>query len=262
MPKLDIKSGTRLARVLVAVLASACAPTCGKACPELLRDARRLILITAPTMDAVVATARLFERDAAEAPWRSIHPAEPVVLGRFGMAWGPDSRDLARNREPLKAEGDKRTPAGIFRTGIAFGFAPSQEPNYLQIKAGDTVCVNDPSSPAYNTITSRAMIGAHTRAEDMANVELYRRGLAIDYPTKQAAAAGSCIFIHVWRTREKGTDGCIAMPESRVAALQDFAERGAVVAVLPESSLINFQGCLPDVPQTSKSGAPEQVHAE
>jgi L,D-peptidoglycan transpeptidase YkuD (ErfK/YbiS/YcfS/YnhG family) len=257
MPKLDIKSGTRLARVLVAVLALACASTCGNACPELLRDARRLILITAPTMDAIVATAHLFERDAPEAPWRSIHPAEPVVLGRFGMAWGPDSRDLARDQESLKAEGDKRTPAGIYRTGIAFGFAPSQGPNYLQIKAGDTVCVNDPSSPAYNTITSRAMIGTHTRAEDMANVELYRRGLAIDYPTKQAAAAGSCIFIHVWRTRDKGTDGCIAMPESRVAALQDFAERGAIVAILPESSLINFKGCLPDVPQTSKSGAPE-----
>jgi hypothetical protein len=37
------------------------------------------------------------------------------------------------------------------------------------------------------------------------------------------------------------------MPESLVAASQDFAEHGAVIAILPESALARFKECLPDV---------------
>jgi hypothetical protein len=62
-------------------------------------------------------------------------------------------------------------------------------------------------------------------------------------------SAGSCIFIHVWRARDKGTAGCIAMPESRVTASQDFAEHGGIIAILPESALTRFKECLPDVAQ-------------
>jgi L,D-peptidoglycan transpeptidase YkuD (ErfK/YbiS/YcfS/YnhG family) len=240
----------------VGVLALTCAPTWGATCPALLQDARRLILVMAPTMNTVAATARLFERDAAETQWREVHPAEPVVLGLSGMAWGHTFHELARDNEPFKAEGDKRTPAGIYRTGRTFGFAPSQRPNYLQV-IDDTVCVDDPSSPAYNTITSRTQIGPRIHAEAMGGTKLYRRGLTIDYPTDNAAAAGSCFFIHVWRASTRGTAGC-AMPEPRVAAFQDFVEEGAVIAVLPESALVHFESCLPDVSRDSESDAPPE----
>jgi len=248
--RLGITFRTILAIALVAV-SSIFVPAWGLTCPSLLQDARRLILVTAPTMNTLAATVRLFERDTIETPWRVVHSAEPAVLGRFGMGWGQGFRDLARGKEPLKSEGDMRTPAGIYPTRSTFGFAASWRKGYLRIKAGDTICVDDPSSPAYNTITSRALIGTKTHAEAMGNVKLYRRGLIIDYPGA-AAKTGSCIFIHVWRARTQGTAGCIAVPEPRVAALQDFAENGAVVAVLPESALAHFEHCLPDV--TQKSG--------
>ena len=66
---------------------------------------------------------------------------------------------------------------------------------------------------------------------------MYRRGLVVDYPTDARKMAGSCIFIHVWRSPTTGTAGCVAMPEPRVEALQDFAADGAVIAVLPQAAL-------------------------
>ena len=70
------------------------------------------------------------------------------------------------------------------------------------------------------------MVGPSVSGEDMRKIDLYRRGLVVDYPTDRAARAGSCIFIHVWRGEGRGTAGCVALPEARVAALQEFAADG------------------------------------
>jgi L,D-peptidoglycan transpeptidase YkuD (ErfK/YbiS/YcfS/YnhG family) len=231
----------------VVVFVLAFTPAWSQACPSLLLNARKLILVTAPTMDSVAAKARLFEREFADAPWRDVHPAEPAVLGRFGMAWGQDFRQFAGDdTRHFKREGDLRTPAGIYSTGKAFGFAPSLRADYLRIEA-DTVCVDDPSSSAYNTITSRTVIGSKIHAENMGGVQLYRRGLVIDYPTGRAPPTGSCVFIHVWRGQAYGPAGCIGLPERRVAAFQAFAQDGATVVILPEPALAHFKSCLPDV---------------
>jgi hypothetical protein len=56
---------------------------------------------------------------------------------------------------------------------------------------------------------------------------MYRRGLLVDYPTNIAARAGSCIFIHVWRAPDRGTGGCVSMPEARLEALQDLPRAAA-----------------------------------
>jgi L,D-peptidoglycan transpeptidase YkuD (ErfK/YbiS/YcfS/YnhG family) len=160
------------------------------------------------------------------------------------MAWAYAFRAFAKNGERIKVEGDKRAPAGIFRIGRSFGFAPSSRPNYLQIKEG-SVCVDDLESAAYNTITTRAKVGAMTHGENMWRVPAYRNGLAVDYPTNRRVRAGSCIFIHIRTAAATGTAGCVAVPEPQVMALQDFSEAGAVLAILPEAARARFGGCLP-----------------
>ena len=84
-------------------------------------------------------------------------------------------------------------------------------------------CVDDLSSPAYNTITSRAKVGWKVHGENMWRVPEYRRGLLVDYPTDRKARAGSCIFIHLQLPGKTGTSGCVALPEPQLEALQDFA---------------------------------------
>ena len=161
------------------------------------------------------------------------------------MAWSRFWAQLARRKEPIKVDGDRRAPAGIYAIGRSFGTLESSRANYLHVTP-DTICVDDPASPAYNTIASRARLGPKVHAEDMSKaLPMYRRGLLVDYPTDARHKAGSCIFIHVWNSSTTGTAGCVALPEARVEALQDFVEGGAVLAILPRQALGRLAGCVP-----------------
>lgn len=219
--------------------------TGAQSCPAPLASARRLVLVTADTMNSTAASLQMFERATPAGPWQAVAPAEPVMIGRAGMGWSHFFRRLARPGEPMKIEGDKRAPAGVYPIGRSFGTVASTRAGHVPV-TNDTVCVFDPSSPAYNKITSRASIAPQTYVENMSRMlPMYRRGLVVDYPTNAQARAGSCIFIHVWKTPTTGTAGCVAMPEASVEALQDFSEAGAVIAILPRMALDRLRGCLP-----------------
>jgi hypothetical protein len=116
------------------VLSLVLASMTSSACPPILQNATRLMLVTAPTMSAVAGELRLFERDKPQLPWRLAHAAEPAVLGLKGMGWGGGFEGFARSGEPIKSEGDDRTPAGMFPAGRPFGFESSGPPGYLQIR--------------------------------------------------------------------------------------------------------------------------------
>jgi L,D-peptidoglycan transpeptidase YkuD (ErfK/YbiS/YcfS/YnhG family) len=234
------------AGVVLAAAILAPAIAAAQDCPAAVQEARRLVLVTAHGMATSAASLRLFERGAAGERWHPVGTREPARIGTAGMAWGYPYRALAQNGEPLKIEGDKRAPAGIYRIGRSFGFAASPRPGYLRLTP-QTICVDDAASPAYNTITTRAAVGPKVHGEMMRAVQRYRRGLVVDYPTHAAARAGSCIFIHVWRTPTSGTSGCVALPEDRVARLQEFVGAGAAIAILPERATERLAACLPGV---------------
>jgi len=215
-----------------------------QSCPEPLASAQRLVLVTADTFSSSTASLQRFTRAAPASPWRADGGPVSALVGRKGLAWAPAFRTHGRRGEPIKVEGDKRAPAGFYKIGRSFGFPPSSRPGYLRVGEG-TVCVDDLASPAYNTITSRDKVGWKVSGENMWRVSFYRQGLAVDYPTDARARAGSCIFIHVRNPGATGTSGCVAVPEPDVVALQDFAQGGAVLAVLPRPALDRFRGCLP-----------------
>lgn len=215
-----------------------------QSCPQPLAAATKLVLVTAGSMNTPTATLQRFERAAPGEPWHASGGAEPALIGLKGMAWAPTFRGFARSNEPRKVEGDTRLPAGFFPLGRSFGFADLSRPNYLHVSNG-TVCVDDASSPAYNSITSRAKVGWRVHGENMWRIPQYRRGLLVEYPTDAKARAGSCIFIHLRLPASKGTHGCVALPEAQLEASQDFAQSGAVLAVLPRQAFDRFKGCLP-----------------
>jgi L,D-peptidoglycan transpeptidase YkuD (ErfK/YbiS/YcfS/YnhG family) len=235
-----------LAAVAVSAAASvADAQPQSQSCPAPLAAARRLVLVTAKSFNELAAEMQLYERASPAEPWRALGPSEPVVLGRGGIGWSQFFRRYARAGEPIKVEGDKRAPAGFYRIGRSFGTVPSSRPGHIGV-TDDTVCVYEPSSPHYNRILSRKIAGPDVRVENMSRMlPMYRRGLVVDYPTDGRAQAGSCIFIHVWKTPTTGTAGCVAMPEPRVEALQEFSAAGAVIAILPQQALSRFAACLP-----------------
>ncbi|HWK95679.1 MAG TPA: hypothetical protein VNR39_09670 [Pseudolabrys sp.] len=228
--------------MLVALSSS---PALAQTCPAPLANARKLVLVTPESMTSTTATMQRYTRDAANAPWRADGGPLTATVGRGGTAWSSAFRSYAAPGEPVKVDGDKRVPAGIYPLGRSFGFAPSRLRGYMRINEGMT-CVDDPASPAYNTITSRDKVGWKVSGENMWRIPEYRRGLVVDYPTDRAAKAGSCIFIHVRKPGAPGTSGCVSLPEPEVERLQHFASGGAVLAVVPKSALSRFTGCLPN----------------
>ena len=215
-----------------------------QSCPQPLASAERLVLVTADTLASTTASVRQFERNGVTAPWQEVRGGATALIGHKGVGWAHAFRSFARKGEPIKVEGDKRAPAGFYKIGGSFGFAASQRTNYVRILDGVT-CVDDLASPAYNTITTRTEIGAKVHGENMSRVPEYRRGLLVDYPSDRKARAGSCIFIHLQLPGKTGTNGCVALPEAQLEALQDFAQGGAVLAILPRQALDRFKGCLP-----------------
>lgn len=213
-------------------------------CPAPLADARKLVLVTADTMTSTAASVQRFTRASPSDPWQPASGAVTALIGHNGVGWAHAFRAFAQAGEPIKVDGDKRVPAGFYKIGRPFGFSPSARLHYMRIAEGMT-CVDDSNSPAYNTITTRARVGWQVHGENMWRVPEYRRGLLVDYPTDRAARAGSCIFIHVRLPGATGTSGCVSLPELQVIALQDFAQGGAVLAVLPRQALDRFKGCLP-----------------
>jgi D-alanyl-D-alanine dipeptidase len=212
-------------------------------CPQPLASARRLVLVTANGMSTNIATLQNFERASPGEPWRAASAAEPVLIGKRGMAWAHAFRQFA-GKEPIKVEGDKRVPAGFYTVGKSFGTAPSSRPGHVHVRHGMR-CIDDPASPAYNKIVTRGDAGWAAHGENMWRAPEYKSGLLVDYPSDAKARAGSCIFIHVRLPASTGTAGCVALPEARLSALQDFTAPGAVLAILPQQARDRFKGCLP-----------------
>jgi len=232
------------AAILAFVMLLAPQAALAQSCPQPLASARRLVLVTADTLTSTSATVQRFERDAPNAPWQLSGGPATALIGHKGLAWAHAFRSFARKGEPVKVEGDKRVPAGFYKIGRSFGFAVSDRPGYLRV-TDDMTCVDDLSSPAYNTITSRAKVGWKVHGENMRRAPEYARGLLVDYPSDRKARAGSCLFIHLQLPGRTGTNGCVALPEPQLEAVQDHVQAGAVLAILPRRALDRFKGCLP-----------------
>jgi D-alanyl-D-alanine dipeptidase len=201
------------------------------------------MLVTGPTLAGLSAKVQLYERLEGK-DWQAFGGPKAAVLGKNGMAWSWAHEELAEGM-PLKREGDRSTPAGIFALGKPFGFAESAAPGYVRLRPGEHYCVDDPASPHYNAIVTKAA-AAGASGEEMAAMPLYRRGLFVDYPTSRERKGGSCIFVHSWRSRSSGTAGCVALQEADVEFLQRWsAGRKALIAILPQSALERLRSCFP-----------------
>ena len=227
--------------LLVFILSPAAASA--QSCPAPLARAHRLVLVVPDNWTSAIASLQRFTRRAPNMPWQPDSGPISALVGKNGTGWSFAFRQFAFPGEPEKREGDKRAPAGFFNIAHSFGFARSTRPGYMQLTR-ETVCVNDVRSPAYNRIAARGVVGPAVRAEPMGYVPEYARGLLVDYPTRPGG--GSCIFIHIKRSSMAPTAGCVALPEARFAAWQEFSAPGAVLATLPRTALGRLSGCLPN----------------
>ena len=215
-----------------------------------LRRSRQLILVTTRDWDSVPGRLRRFERRGPNAAWRPTGGAVPVVVGRKGLGWGAGLFGAAAGG-PTKKEGDGKAPAGLFRLGPAFGFAPAAEASRLKLPyrplTPSVECVDDVASRHYNLIVDRDGMKAvdWNSSERMRSVEGYRWGLVVAHnASPPAAGLGSCIFLHVWAGPGQGTAGCTAMEQQSLEELLRWLDpsKRPLLLQLPEAEYARLRG--------------------
>lgn len=188
--------------------------------PESLwTNSKQVIVVTSADWNASQGILKRYEKFKDQKEWQAIGPSIRVELGKNGMAWGIGLHHNNFKKGPLKVEGDNKTPAGIFRIGSGFGFAPAKKMKNLKINyisiGEDTEAVDDPLSKYYNRIVNRNDIPY----PDWCSSEImlqqdpyYSLGFEIhhNYPNP-LPGAGSAIFFHVYDDEWLGTHGCTAM---------------------------------------------------
>jgi len=204
-------------------------------------EAKELVTAIVDDWDATRATLRRFRR--AGASWQPDGAPWPGVVGKSGAAWGvglhgagaPSGRD-----GPVKREGDGRSPAGAFALRKSYGYAtaPLAGARLPYVPLDERwQCVDDPASQHYDQILDRTTVTPDWKsAEEMRRKdELYAWVVDIAHNPARAPGAGSCIFLHVWRSASGGTAGCTAMERTKLEQLLATLDPSAVFVLLPRA---------------------------
>ncbi|HZY63661.1 MAG TPA: L,D-transpeptidase family protein [Edaphobacter sp.] len=204
--------------------------------PNAFAHSNQMIVVTTPDWDAVQGHLQRYERSTSKQPWRAVGEPIAIVIGKHGLAWGSgviatDKPGIRAASDPVKREGDGKSPAGIFTLGTAFGYAsqPLQGMKLPYLELTPSIeCVDDVNSKHYDRIVDRSAVTPDwNSSEHMRNTgESYRWGIVVDHnhiadgsAEMPTAGGGSCIFLHIWQDASHGTAGCTAMPQSDVEAL-------------------------------------------
>jgi L,D-peptidoglycan transpeptidase YkuD (ErfK/YbiS/YcfS/YnhG family) len=192
-----------------------------------LRSSEQMIVVTTPDWSTVEGRLQRYERNAPGAEWERVGDAIGIVVGKKGMGWGAglmstDRPSLRSPQDPVKKEGDGKSPAGVFRIGTAFGYAAQKPADWKMpyVPLTPSVeCVDDSTSHFYNQIVDRAAVTPDWHSsEHMSEAGVaYRWGAVIDHNVEPATpSAGSCVFMHIWGGSRVGTAGCTAMPQEQL----------------------------------------------
>lgn len=223
---------------------------------EKINKAQQLIVVTTNGWQSVQAQLWFFKKDQYD-HWLTVKLDIPVVLGKNGLAWADSSyQKLAEASE--KKEGDNKAPAGIFNLGKTFGFSNESLSNseYIPLTTGIR-CVDDSNSKYYNQIVDSENSDIQKdwqSAENMPEVQIYKYGIEVLYNVNPIEPKkGSCIFMHIWKSPETGTEGCTAMAEQDIKDIQQTLDtsKNPVLIQLPQNIYSQVQEAwnLPNLPQ-------------
>jgi D-alanyl-D-alanine dipeptidase len=189
-----------------------------------LRTSRQCLVVVADDLNAQTGVLHAFERTSSRSGWQSHGGVIPVVLGKKGLAWGRGIINF--NSAMRKVEGDNKAPAGIFRLGPAFGYAPKSAARWIKLPyvrlTRNSEGIDDPRSRYYNKLIDRSRVATVDwgSSEQMLRADnLYKWGVVVAHNPSATPGAGSCIFFHVWKNSRSATAGCTAMAEPDLVEL-------------------------------------------
>jgi D-alanyl-D-alanine dipeptidase len=163
-----------------------------------------------------------YERNKLGEKWKQTGDTIHVTVGKAGLGWGIGLHGNALDDGPVKHEGDNKAPAGVFRLGTVFGYAPDDSTGWLNMPYmhtdSCTECVDDPGSKYYNTLVDdRKVTDKDWKSSEIMKLtdNEYKWGIFIDHNSMpRKFKGGSCIFMHILGRGGEATSGCSAMKET------------------------------------------------
>jgi L,D-peptidoglycan transpeptidase YkuD (ErfK/YbiS/YcfS/YnhG family) len=198
----------------------------GRTATRELDRSRQCVVVLTNDWTSTTGVMHAFQRGDAPASWKEKGPAFAVVAGKNGLGKGRGLIRLDLPGAPDKEEGDERAPAGIFRLSSAFGYAAAPSAAWVKLPylalSNQIEGIDDPKSRYYNKLVDRSktMQIDWSSSEKMRRDDvLYKWGVIVDHNPIAIPGAGSCIFLHIWKSPSAPTAGCTAMPEENLVGL-------------------------------------------
>ena len=123
-------------------------------CTAQIENAGQLVFVVTPDWNSTTGLMYLFDRTGDG--WMQYNVPWKVVVADSGLAWGIGLHAIPPG-ERKKAEGDHRSPAGIFELGDFFGYDSVPPPGIrfpYQHATKALHCVDDTGSVFYNSLIS------------------------------------------------------------------------------------------------------------
>ena len=223
--------------------------TLGLAGAGLPADCRQVLV--GMTKDWDSDKALLWAMDRTDQGWVSAfdEPIE-VLLGRNGLAWGRGVEPVKAPSDRVKHEGDRRTPAGLFKVGRIYG-APAALPGgnpypYRQVGPWDA-WVDDLKNPYYN----RHYVAKPGKAAPVVRVPTDAFGrcrLRVSHRNRHNAdppvpGFGSAIFFHIRRGEDRPSSGCTVMTRTNLLKVIQWLkeDRKPHYVILPKAEFDRYQ---------------------
>ena len=163
-----------------------------------------------------------------------------VNIGKKGLGWGLGLVDLKQKKqEPQKKEGDKKAPIGIFKLSSSFGYEKNLKFKIPYTQALENlICVDDSNSKKYNKIISIQKEKPKSFEYMKRNDLQYELGVVVDHNKDAVEQRGSCIFLHVEKSKDTGTAGCTAMKLEDLKNILNWLdkEKDPILIQIPKSS--------------------------
>lgn len=219
----------------------------------------QLIVVVSSNWDSSVGTLYCFDRSSDCLQWNLYLSPTTVNLGKNGMAVGQGIHKATDLLGVQKEEGDKRSPAGIFRLGPTFGNIDyrdySKKMPFLLI-TDDLEWVDDVKSIYYNqAVYSKLIHNIDWKSSEKMKQfgYLYNLGIFVQHNTDPIILGkGSAIFMHIWEAPDIRTSGCIAMAEKDLIEIVSWlkVEKNPSLIVLPMEEYLKKKLLwgLPDLP--------------
>ncbi|MDA7818448.1 L,D-transpeptidase family protein [Sulfurimonas sp.] len=180
----------------------------------------QIILVVSADFDSPEATLSSFENN------KKVFQDFKVNIGKNGLGWGIGKTALTKEKnEPLKYEGDKKAPLGIFTLSHVFGYKNKIKINMPYLHATkELICVDDSNSKYYNKIINiqeeKPNSFEYMRRDDLQ----YELGIIVEHNKNQKKKRGSCIFLHVEKSKGSSTAGCTSMNYDNMKKLVEWLD--------------------------------------